>query len=297
MKKFLRFLFILLILGAGLGFGAIHLYATELISQPDRRIAEATPKDVNLDYDNLTIIGEGGIEMQGFWTLTKQEPKGVIILVHGIGANRAQMIEKANLLAQQGFDAVMMDGRAHGESEGDYVTYGFFEKKDVQKIVDFIKEENEDIPVGIWGASLGGAIALQAMAEDNRIEFGVAESTFRSMDEIVFDYGKRMARGVMLKPVTDYALRRAGEEGGFDPQVVRPIESVTQINQPVMIAHGDADQRISVSYGQDLYDNLKTEDKELVIVPGAGHLDMMEVGGEGFISLVMDFLNAQVEIE
>lgn len=297
MKKFLRFLFFLLILGAGLGFGAIHLYATEFISQPDRRIAEATPEDVNLDYDNLTIIGEGGIEMQGFWTLTKQEPKGVIILVHGIGANRAQMIEKANLLAQQGFDAVMMDGRAHGESEGDYVTYGFFEKKDVQKIVDFINEENEDIPVGIWGASLGGAIALQAMAEDNRIEFGVAESTFRSMDEIVFDYGKRMARGVMLKPVTDYALRRAGEEGGFDPQVVRPIESVTQINQPVMIAHGDADQRISVSYGQDLYDNLKTEDKELVIVPGAGHLDMMEVGGEGFISLVMDFMNAQVENE
>jgi len=297
MKKFLRFLFFLLLLGAGLGFGAIHLYAADLITQPERRIAEATPEDLNLDYDNLTVIGEGDIELKGFWTLTKEEPKGVIVLLHGIGANRAQMIEKANLLAQQGFDAVMMDGRAHGESQGDHVTYGYFEKKDVQKIVDFIKEENADIPVGIWGASLGGAIALQAMAEDDRIEFGVVESTFRSMDEIVFDYGKRMARGVMLKPVTDYALKRAGEEGGFDPQAVRPIESVTQISQPVMIAHGDADQRISVSYGQDLYDKLKTEDKELVIVPGAGHLDMMEVGGEGFISLVMDFMNSQVEIE
>ena len=296
MKKLLRFLFILLIITAGGGFAFLHLKGGELITKRDRRLNEATPEELELDYDNLVLIGQNDLELKGYWTLTKEEPKAVVILVHGIGGNKEQMMYKADLLAQQGFDAILFDGRAHGESQGEYITYGYYEKEDVKRIVDFIKEENDSIPIGIWGNSLGGAIALQALEADERIQFGVIESTFRSLDEVVFDYGKRVAKGVMIKQLSDYVLKRAGEEANFDPAAVRPIASAKEIEQAVLIAHGDADKRISVDNAQDLFDSLKTENKELVIVPGAGHLDMMEVGGEGYQSLLMDFVNSQVAV-
>lgn len=295
MKKLLRFVFVLLVLAAGGGFAFLHLKGGELITKRDRRLNEATPEDLELDYDNLVLIGQNDLELKGYWTLTKEEPKAVVILVHGIGGNKEQMMNKADLLAQQGYDAILFDGRGHGESQGEHITYGFYEKEDIKRIVDFIKEENDSIPIGIWGNSMGGAIALQALEADERINFGIVESTFRSLDEVVFEYGKRMAKGVMIKQISDYALKRAAEEANFDPTVVQPIESAKEIEQAVLIAHGDSDKRISVDNAQDLFDSLKTEKKELVIVPRAGHLNMMEVGGEGFKSLVMDFVNSQVE--
>ncbi|PQJ15166.1 alpha/beta hydrolase [Aureicoccus marinus] len=295
MKKLLRFVFVLLVLAAGGGFAFLHLKGGELITKRDRRLNEGTPEDLELDYDNLVLIGQNDLELKGYWTLTKEEPKAVVILVHGIGGNKEQMMNKADLLAQQGYDAILFDGRGHGESQGEHITYGFYEKEDIKRIVDFIKEENDSIPIGIWGNSMGGAIALQALEADERINFGIVESTFRSLDEVVFEYGKRMAKGVMIKQISDYALKRAAEEANFDPTAVQPIESAKEIEQAVLIAHGDSDKRISVDNAQDLFDSLKTEKKELVIVPRAGHLNMMEVGGEGFKSLVMDFVNSQVE--
>jgi len=81
---------------------------------------------------------------------------------------------------QRGFDAVAFDSRAHGESDGDTCTYGFFEKQDLHRILDAAGPG----PIILIGASLGGAIALQEPARDARVTAVVAAETLRTFDDV-----------------------------------------------------------------------------------------------------------------
>ena len=149
--------------------------------------------------------------------------------------------------------------------------------------------------IGIWGNSLGGAFAIQALEIDKRIEFGVVQSTFAELHVIVHDYKKRMLNGVGAKWMSNYALRRAGKIADFKPAEVMPIESVKHIEQAVFMAHGDADEHISVEYGKALFRNLNSEDKELEIVEGAHHNNVFQIGGQVYKEKVFRFIERQLE--
>lgn len=148
--------------------------------------------------------------------------------------------------------------------------------------------------IGVWGNSLGGAIAIQALEYDERIEFGIIESTFTDLNQIVFDYKKRILKGIGVRLVSDYVLRKAGEIGKFEPEKVKPIESVKNIEQPVLIAHGDSDGNISSEYGKQLYENLKTNKKEFKLIKGAGHFNLFEKGGQEYENQIMDFIQRSI---
>ena len=250
---------------------------------------------MNLNSEALNIHVEDSVNLKGYWIKSKQDrAKGLIILVHGVGGCKEHFLGLANNLANEGIESIVFDGRAHGESEGEFCTYGFHEKKDISKIVDFIKSRNSIIKIGIWGNSLGGAIAIQALEFDKRIEFGIIESTFTDLSQIVFDYKKRMSKGIGIRSLSNYVLRRAGKIGNFNPKKVKPIESVKNINQPIFIAHGDADKNISSKYGQMLFDHLKSTDKTFILVKGGGHFDLFKQGGKTYENKVMGFVKRQL---
>ena len=86
-----------------------------------------------------------------------------MILIHGIGGNKESYLGLAKRLSSLGVASVMFDNRAHGQSGGKYCTYGFEERNDVSKIIDYILEKKQNSSIGIWGNSLGGAIAIQSL--------------------------------------------------------------------------------------------------------------------------------------
>ena len=96
--------------------------------------------------------------------------------------------------------------------------------------------------------------------------------------------------GIRLPRASARALEKAAELADFDPQKIRPLDAALEIEQPVFLAHGDADDRISVEYGKRIFENLKSEKKELLIVAGADHLNVHRVGGVEFEQKVAAFL-------
>ncbi|MBW1294853.1 alpha/beta hydrolase [Aquimarina litoralis] len=296
LKKILKIATVFIILvGTVVGI-YVHKIAPYAIIKPLRVNENLTPIDLGLESDVIEINGADTTKLKGYWIKSKLDTlKGAVIFVHGIGSCKEHGLGVSKLLSEQGIASIVFDGRAHGESTGEFTTYGFHEKKDISKIVDWIKAKNNNIKIGIWGNSLGGAIALQALEFDPRIEFGVIESTFTEMDQIVYDYSKKMMKGIIIKPISDYALKRAGEIANFDPNQVKPINSVTKIEQPILIAHGDADLNISVTYGKQLFDNLKSTDKELIVVKDGGHLDLAEKGGPEYTAKLMKFIHQRLE--
>ncbi|WP_299899745.1 alpha/beta fold hydrolase [uncultured Aquimarina sp.] len=296
LKKILKIvLLIVIVVGVIMGF-YVHNSAPYAIIKPLRINEKLAPSDLGLESETFEISATDAIKLKGYLIKSNLDTKkGIIIFIHGIGSCKEHGLGVAKLLSKQGIETIVFDGRAHGESDGEFTTYGFHEKKDISKIVDWIQAKNQNIDIGIWGNSLGGAIAIQALAFDNRIKFGVIESTFTEMDQVVYDYSKKMMKGIIIKPISDYALRRAGEIADFDPDQVKPILSVKKIQQPVLIAHGDADQNIDVTYGKQLYESLKSEDKELIIVEDGGHVGLAEQGGAAYTKKLMAFINKYLE--
>ncbi|MDW3196956.1 MAG: alpha/beta fold hydrolase [Cytophagales bacterium] len=297
MKKylFISILFVFLTVIIGLEFASKHVIPYALI-QPYRITEDINPGDFGLVAENLSIKTADSIELDGYWVHTSNVPKAIIIFVHGIGGCKEHFFGLSKQMDNQGYESILFDLRAHGKSEGQFTTYGFKEKNDIDIIIDRIRLQNDSIKIGIWGNSLGGAIALQSMEQENEITFGVIESTFRDLEEIMIDYQRRLIN-LPLGYYMQKSMREAEKLADFKIKDVKPIQSVRKIDRPVLIAHGDSDENISFQYGKDLYNNLLTRDKKWVLVEGGGHFGLNETGGNKYFHQILEFITNQVESE
>lgn len=265
-----------------------------LIVKPFRHNLKGHPSDFTLQYDTLNVLTNEGFKLKGYLLKPDlKEPKAVIIMVHGVGGCKEGFLATASQMAKQGYASVIYDQRAHGESGGDYCTYGFYEREDVSIIINRIKEKYPFQPIGVWGSSLGGAVAIQALERDKRLDFGIIESTFTDLDAIVYDYMQHRLH-FQNRFLARRALHHAEEIAQFDASKVKPIESVKRIHQPVFMAHGNQDERIKVEYGMALFKNLASEYKQLEIIEGAGHHNMGKIGGEAYAQKINTFLEKTI---
>jgi hypothetical protein len=275
------------------GYIGLHHVAPYIIIKPPRaNCTNYLPESYQLESKKIAITTRDSIQLKGYWTKSELDSvRGVFVLVHGIGGCKESFLPLAKNLAKMGIESVLVDNRAHGQSDGEFTTYGYKEKQDIKEIVDFIKDQNAEVPIGIWGNSLGGAIAIQSLEYDERIQFGIIESTFTDLGQIVFDYKKRLLRGFGFRFASDIALNKAGQIADFPPSEVSPITSVKNIEQPIFFAHGDADTSIKYEYGQQLYEHTKSTNKEFYLVKGAGHYGLAEIGGRDYWNHITAFIN------
>jgi alpha-beta hydrolase superfamily lysophospholipase len=231
------------------------------------------------------------IKLSAYLIKSKTEtPKGTIILLHGIRSNKNHFLGLSTFLAENGYNSVALDLRAHGDSEGQFCTFGVFEKKDVQKLVDYLIDKENLKNIGVWGQSLGGAVAIQSMGFDKRISFGVIESTFTDYQTIVNDYFNLHA-GFSFLPFSNYLSSRAATIAEFDADDAKPIKYCKNINQPILIVHGNKDKRIDISYGRANFSTIKSSQKKFLEIDNANHLNVWKVGGNTYFNEVLDFLD------
>lgn len=235
-----------------------------------------------------------GIKIAAYLTFaTTDTDKGTIILLHGIRSRKEHFVHVAKLLAEYGYNSLAVDLRAHGASTGEFCTFGVKEKYDIASVINHLDEkENIDDNIGIWGQSLGAAVALQSMATDDRIEFGIIESTFSAFRITAHDYFK-FHLGFEIAPFTDYLIDRAGKISDFDPDEAIPKKYCQKIQQRILVIHGDQDQRINIKYGRENFDNISSEEKQFLTIENAAHLDVWQVGGDAYFQQVLDFIESE----
>ncbi len=292
MKYILVFSILLLLI---IGFIIVHIAAPYVVLQPPRVNGNITPQQFGLKHELVNIEVAPNLDLNGYWLQTTIDTaRGIIIFAHGVGGCKESYLGVAQKLANRGIESILVDSRAHGESEGEFCTYGFYESQDISKIIDYIQTKQPNLPIGIWGSSMGGAIGILALAKDKRLQFGLIQSTFTELEQIVFDYKKRILKGIGVRFLSNYVLERAGEIANFNPQKVQPIEAVKHIEQPVIIAHGDADKNITYQYSQQLFDQLKAVEKEFYLVKNGGHVGLWDAGGSTFEDKMMGFIERQL---
>lgn len=292
MKKWgLKIFQICLLLAVAFVFILLHYLLPKLIV--DTKATQIFTLEKQLLDSNTRYIDFQSFDhtkLEGLYGKTTQKSKGTMILLHGIRGYKEHFIPLAQQLQDSGYNTLALDLRAHGSSGGEYCTYGYYEKKDIKSAVDFLlRQPRADSNLGVWGQSLGGAIALQSLAYDERLKFGVVESTFSDLETIVQDYSERMF-GFSIPWVNEYALSRASDLAHFDPEQVSPRSSAKRITQPMLITHGTADKHIRFEYGKANFDNLSSQHKVFLPIPGAVHHNVWTIGGKEYQNQIFQFL-------
>ena len=288
-----------------IGFLLIHFFVPRLISEIRNPIVSLIKRNRNIKYEaksnNALKINQKDFYFTSFDSLklsaqlsyTSQDSvKATIILLHGIRSNKHQFDGVLELLLENGFNTVGLDSRAHGKSEGDFCSFGVNEKKDVASLIDYLSKTEYLNHFGVWGQSLGGAIGLQAMGYDNRIEFGIIESTFSDFKTVVNDYFDRYV-GFSYLPFTNYLVNRTGEIAEFDPNDAKPVKYSSFIDQPILVVHGNQDKRINIKYGRANFEAIPSSKKTFIEIDSANHSNVWKVGGQQYFEKILRFLNDQ----
>ncbi|HKH46916.1 MAG TPA: alpha/beta fold hydrolase, partial [Thermoanaerobaculia bacterium] len=161
-----------------------------------------------------------------------------------------------------GFDVIAYDSRAHGDSGGDTCTYGYFEKKDLRRVLDTVPSG----PIVLLGTSLGAAVALQEAADDPRVSAVVAAETFSDLRTVA----RERAPFFLTTATIRKAFSLAEARGRFAVAAVSPVEAATRITCPVLLIHGALDSDTPPEHSVRVFGALHGP-KRLILVPGARH--------------------------
>jgi pimeloyl-ACP methyl ester carboxylesterase len=215
------------------------------------------------------FTGEG-VTLRGWFCSAAGARRGTVIYLHGVADNRFSAAGPVERLTSRGLDVVAYDSRAHGQSDGDTCTYGFFEKQDLGHVIDGL----DPGPVVLMGNSLGAAVALQGAVGHQRVAGVVAAEPFSDLRTIATERAPRYLPASTIQR----AFRVAEEQGRFDVASVSPLLAARSLRIPVLLIHGADDRDTTPDHSQRLLEALAGP-KQLLLVPHAGHNQSM--GGPG----------------
>jgi uncharacterized protein len=203
-----------------------------------------------------------GVTLRGWWCEPDGPIRGTLVSLHGVADNRRGAAGLVSRFGKQGLAVAAYDSRAHGASDGEFCTYGFHEREDLRRVLAILPPG----PVILFGTSLGGAVALQAAADEPRVTGVVAAETFSDLATVVRDRAPRFTPEFLLRQ----AFRVAGERGNFDLEQASPVRAAASIRVPVLLIHGARDRDTGPDHSRRIYDALAGE-KRLIVVDNAGH--------------------------
>jgi alpha-beta hydrolase superfamily lysophospholipase len=225
---------------------------------PTRRKTERTPKR---PFEPFEWQGDG-VPLVGWWFHAPAGPRGTLVYLHGVGDNRGSSVGIAEHFVPQGFDVIAYDSRAHGESGGDACTYGYYEKHDLERVLDHVTRT----PIVVMGTSMGAAVELQAAAEDQRIAAVVSIAAFSDLRTAAVERAPFFAS----RSNVEEAFRLAEAQGHFRVDEVNPAAAAPRIAAPVLLVHGDNDKETPYAHALRILAALH-EPKRLITIKGGGH--------------------------
>lgn len=267
-------------------------HALNLITNPynQRQIIDRTPGDFGLVYEDVSVTSQDDLKLVG-WYLPSRNGAAVMLL-HGYKGNRMGMLEEAEMLHRNGYGVLLTSVRAHDLSEGDVITFGYYEMRDIEAWYQYLitREDVDPERIGILGNSMGASMAIQYAAQNENISAVVAHSAFSSLDDTV-STSVEVFTGLPAFPFGPLIVFWAERELGEDSSVISAKEWIPEISpRPVLLLHGGKDTSISPESAETLF-QAAGEPKELWYEPEVGHTEFDTALPEEFEMRVVGFFD------
>lgn len=217
---------------------AVSFFWAYFSVHPPKRAPRRTPANVGIPYEEVTFPSADGARLAG-WLAVADKAKAVILLCHGFGDTRADLLWHLAFLHRAGFSVCLFDFRAHGQSDGDTCTFGYREVNDLLGAVRYLRERRETASqkIGALGVSMGAAVCLMGAARTQEIDAVVADNPYAGLDRAV----RQRFRAYFgpFAPVFAVPARFFGEKmTGINAATVSPLREVAGISpRPLLLIH------------------------------------------------------------
>lgn len=244
-------------------------------------------------YEDVAFTSrEDNVHISGWFVPASTPSDKVVIVVHGgdVCKRNTSVLLPAGMLANNGFNVLLIDLRNHGASEvtGSRYTAGVEEYKDVLGAFDYLVAAGyAPKKIGLMGVSMGAATSLNAFGSDTSIGAVWADSSFTDLPTLLEDQLAMYGLPAFMK----YAVTIVSEVQGFEINAISPIASVqNNVNRPMFFVHGTEDEWIDVSAAEPLY-QASGENAELWIIDGTRHVEGMFIYPEEYQERMVNFFN------
>lgn len=250
-----------------------------------------TPKDFGCRYEDVHFQSFDGLRLTG-WFIPADRPSPVTIIVqHGVGSNAGDMLLNSICLRNGGsWNLFYYNFRGHADSQGSWTSLGPLEERDMESAVAFLRETKTEScrRLGVYGHSLGAAVAIVGASRMPEIEAVALESPFSYIWKTVKHFAW-VFYGIPYIPFMPLALLFTSLRLRMPIGTFAPAEAIGKISpRPVYLMHAERDLRIPLSDHEELWAAAK-EPKERWVVPGADHGEPWVVAKEEYEKRLVDF--------
>jgi len=230
-----------------------------------------------MPFRDCAFVTDDDVTLKGWYI--QQTNRGrlsnkVVVMMHPYNSNKANMLAVARALWEHGYSVFMFDFRSFAE-KSTRQSVGFYEQRDAIAAIDYVKgslgkELDRPIRIGLFGASMGGAVALMT-SQKKKVDAVATDCAFASLRDVVVNGMRRMFPYLPdpLLAVSETCFCLFNEiyfSYGVDD--VEPIDSVRLSNTPLFLIHSQNDEIVPVEHARDLFENAQTADKDLWVVEG-----------------------------
>ena len=264
-----------LILGCTILYALIQLVpeARELLDKryiffPGKEL-DGTPGDWGVGYEDVHFPASDGVKLHGWYVPGDNDVTWVWF--HGNGGNISHRVEDLLLLNQHlGVNIFLFDYRGYGLSEGDVSEEGTY--RDARGALDYAlsREDVNRDKIVYFGRSLGSAVAVW-LATQHPPAGLILESPFASV--------RSMARAAFHNLPIHLFL----------PNKYDSLSRIRDISCPLLILHGDRDEKVPIGQGRKLYEKANGP-KKFYVIKGAAHDDTYIVGGDPYFNALGQFI-------
>lgn len=276
-RRMLLTLILIVLIGAPLLFLAVRRFETAIIFHPEKYREGATWR-LPRGGEEVWFETRTGARLHG-WFVRSQTGEAVatVLYFHGNGGNLSYTGWLGEELSSRGFDVLLFDykgyGRSEGASTGEASLY-----EDADAAYDYLVRTRGVAPerIALYGQSLGTAAAADLASR-------------RTCAALILESGLSSARemAALVFPVGSGVLHRAARNR------FETTRKLAQINRPVLVAHGERDEVIPARQGRALYEAAR-EPKRLIVLPDAGHNDLVALGGDVYLDEIASFIKTSL---
>mmetsp|Transcript_71186 Transcript_71186/g.123539 ORF Transcript_71186/g.123539 Transcript_71186/m.123539 type:complete len:586 (-) Transcript_71186:47-1804(-) len=257
-----------------------------LIIRPPRRRYDAArlgPKEFRLwscgvKRMDVTLLNSRGMQIKCSHFVPvnngvdKPEPRPVVIYLHANASCRLEALPLIPMFLPLGISLFAFDFAGCGESDGEYISLGWYERDDLAECVNYLRKTGMVSAIGLWGRSMGSVTALLHADRDHSIGGMVLDSPFASLRQLATelaqsDYLTVKVPSWLLSGALAVGRLRIKSLCNFDIDALAPERHVGASFVPAYFIAAQGDDFIAPHHTQRLYEAY-TGDKELEMVEG-----------------------------
>lgn len=221
-------------------------------------------------------------------------PEGTVVILHGLWHHKAKRIYVlwARLLAAQGYRCVLVDLRAHGESTGQWVSYGVHESADIVQVIDSLDDLGLiNGPLSILGGSLGAATAIQASALDPRIDSVIALAPFSRLDTVIESVAEAVLSAAWLVPgpVWDLYANAVCRRTHTSLAQTDVVDAARRTAAPMLIIAAGDDEFVPARQAHAIF-AVAPQGSTMHVIPGQDHRSIARAVPPQLLELTVDWL-------